>query len=192
MPMCFTLHYDDRIVDIDDKSGDVAATPGVGWMYFDSSIQPGHRIPVPSYSPRPAGLGLRQFKGYLDTDGRLKTEPGGSAGIRLWANDPEYNLTRLQYKVTAELTDTLGRPVEFHSFYFDAPRADVESNLVDYMPAPHQKYGRGPASYLRGGEFNDVGQLVLQNDDGSLVDPITPSPGVLFIVNNGDGTATIG
>lgn len=192
MPMCFTLHYDDRVNDVDDTAGDVAATPGIGWMYFDSVIRTGYRIPVPSYSPRPAGLGLRRFKGYLDTDGRLKTRPGGEVGIRLWANDPEYNLPRLQYKVSAELTDTLGNPLDFHPFYFDAPVADIEKNLVEYMPWPDQKYGRGPASRLVAGFFSDDGDLILRNDDGSTVDPITPAPGVLFIINNEDGTATIG
>lgn len=192
MPMCFTLHYDDRVNDIDDTSGDVAATPGVGWIYFDTTLETGVRIPVESYSPRPTGLGIRRFKGYLDTDGRLKSRPGGDTGVRLWANDPEYNLPRLQYKVSAELTDLLGRPVDFQPFYFDAPVADIEKSLVSYMPRPGQKFGRGPASYLLGGVFDDNGRLVLINDNGSRTSPIEPANGVLVFVDNGDGTWSVG
>ena len=191
MPLNFTLHYDDRINDIDDKVGDVATTPGVGPIYFEPTILPGYRIPDLTASPRPLGITTRVFEGYLDTDGRLKNERGGETGMRLWANDPAWNLSRFQYRVTAQLADLFGRPIDWQPFYFDAPVVDMVKYLTDYMPRPGQKFGRGPASYLQSGEFNEDGDLVLTNDDGSLVGPITPAPGVVFVIDNGDGSATI-
>ena len=83
MPLNFTLRYADRVNDIDDTTGDVAATPGVGPVYFDTTILPGYRIPDLLSSP-PTGLATRRFSGYLDTDGLLKKERGGEEGVRLW------------------------------------------------------------------------------------------------------------
>ena len=192
MPLNFTVTYSDRINDTEDTSGDIAATVVTGPVYFEPTLLPGQRIPDPDYPTRPTGLALRTFAGFLDTDGILKAAPGGEAGVRLWANDPNWELPRLQYKVRAELTDLLGNPVRWHAFNFDAPVADIEKDLTEYMPLPGQKFGRGPASYLQGGSFNGDGDLVLANDDGSYVDPITPADGVLFILDNADGTVTIG
>lgn len=188
MPLNFTLHYDDRINDIDDKVGDVAVTPGVGPIYFEPTILPGYRIPDLTASPRPLGITARRFEGYLDTDGRLKNERGGETGMRLWANDPAWNLPRFQYRVTAQLADLFGRPVDWQPFYFDAPGADLEVYLSAYMPKPGQKFGRGPGAWkIVGGDIAD-GELTLTNEDGTTVGPIAIPNGVTVLVDNGDGT----
>jgi len=168
----FTLEYDDLVNDVDDTAGDVGTTPGVGPMYFTTLFPRGARIPVADFSPRPSGIGLRTFTGYLDTDGRLKNEAGGTAGLRLWANDPDFNLDRFQYRVSAELTDQLGRPVDFHGFNFDAPSEDVIRYLTDEMPKPGQKFGRGRPGFGIG-ELDVVdGELVITREDGVELDPI--------------------
>ena len=192
MPLSFTVTYSDRINDTGDVSGDVAATIVTGPMYFEPCLLPGQRIPDPDYPSRPTGLAMRTFTGFLDTDGILKTEAGGEEGVRLWANDPAWELDRLQYRVRADLTDSLGQSVRWASFNFDAPVADITKDLTYYMPRPGQKFGRGPASYLTGGTFNSDGDLVLHNDNGSDVNPITPADGVLFFIDNGDGTVSVG
>lgn len=193
MPINFTVNYDDRVNDADDTSGDVAAAVVTGPMYFIPSVLPGYRIPDLHSLTRPTGLAVRAFAGYLDTDGRLRTRQGGDVGVRLWANDPDWELPRLQYQVRAELTDQLGRPVPWAAFYFDAPGADVEINLVDYMPKPGQKFGRGPgAPRIRSGSFNDDGDLVLENADGTTIDPITLPSVAVALVDNGDGTWSVG
>lgn len=192
MPLCFTVTYSDRINDTEDTSGDIAATVVTGPVYFEPCLLPGQRIPDPDYPSRPTGLALRTFAGFLDTDGLLKSEAGGEEGVRLWANDPNWGIARLQYRVRAELTDLLGNPVRWHSFNFDAPVADLTKDLTEYMPLPGQKFGRGPATHITGGAFNDDGSLVLDNDDGSTTTPIIPADGTLLLVDNGDGTVSVG
>ena len=193
MPLNFRLFYDDRINDVDDVTEDVAAGVVTGPMYFEPTLLPGQRIPDPDYPSRPTGLAMRTFSGFLDTDGQLKVEPGGELGVSLWANDPAWNLPRLQYRVRAELTDLYGKPVRWHSFSFDAPATTADRNLVQYMPLPGQKYARGPGAWnIVSGSFDEDGNLVLVNDDGSSVAPIAPlDDGTLVFVDNGDGTVSV-
>ena len=193
MPLNFTVTYSDRINDTEDVSGDVSAAIVTGPMFFEPRLLPGQRIPDPDYPSRPTGLALRTFTGYLDTDGLLKTEPGGEEGLRVWANDPNWNLPRLQYRVRAELTDLYGKPVRWHSFSFDAPATTADRNLVQYMPLPGQKFGRGPGAYnITGGSFDEDGNLVLVNSDGSALQPIAPvDDGTLIFVDNSDGTVSV-
>lgn len=189
----FTLHYDDRVTDMDDTSGDRGTTPGIGPVWFETCFPAGARIPVADYtSSRPAGIGPRVFDAYLDTDGRLKNKRGGTPGVRLWGNDPRFMATRFQYRVRAKLADALGRPVEFQPFYFDAPDHDMVRYLTDLMPRPGQSFGRGPATYLIDGWFNEDGELILENDDESLTSPITPADGSLFFVDNSNGSVSVG
>ena len=170
MPLSFTLTYSDRINDVDDVSGDVDAQVVTGPVYIEPCLLPGQRIPDPDYPSRPTGLALRTFAGFLDTDGLLKSAAGGEEGVRLWANDPAWNLPRLQYRVRAELTDLLGRPVRWHATNFDAPTEDIEVDLTRELPLPGQKYGRGrPGFGLARGtgvDINGSGQLVFVREDG--------------------------
>ncbi len=177
MPLSFTLTYSDRINDVDDVSGDVDAQVVTGPVYIEPCLLPGQRIPDPDYPSRPTGLGLRTFTGYLDTDGVLKTEAGGEEGLRVWANDPNWNLPRLQYRVRAELTDLLGRPVRWHAMHFDAPTEDIEVDLTRELPLPGQKYGRGRPGFGlakdAGVDINGSGQLVLVREDGYELGAVT-------------------
>ena len=193
MPLSFRLFYDDRVNDVTDTVDEVAAVAVSGPVYFEPTLLPGQRIPDPDYPSRPTGLAMRTFSGFLDTDGQLKVEPGGELGVSLWANDPAWNLPRLQYRVRAELTDLLGRPVRWHTFHFDAPADDTDRNLIHYMPLPGQKFGRGPGAWnIVSGSFDEDGNLVLVNDDGSSVAPIAPlDDGTLVFVDNGDGTVSV-
>ncbi len=176
MPLCFPLVYSDRINDVDDVTGDTAAQVVTGPVYIEPCLLPGQRIPDPDYPSRPTGLALRTFTGYLDTDGLLKTEPGGEEGLRVWANDPNWNLPRLQYRVRAELTDLLGRPVRWHALNFDAPTEDIEVDLTLELPVPGQKFGRGRPGFglaRDGVSVNGSGQMVLTREDGYNLDPVT-------------------
>lgn len=176
MPLNFTVRYRDRVNDVDDAAGDVAETPGVGWIYFDLNTEPGARIPVRDFAPEPRGLGVRTFTGYLDTDGLLKHEPGGEEGLRLWANDPAFDVARLQYRVRAELTDLLGRPLRLAPFYFDAPTTDTTVYLALEMPRPGLKFNRGRPGFgfaRDGATVNEDGQLVLTREDGQPLGAVT-------------------
>ncbi len=193
MPMNFRLFYDDRVNDIDDTAGEIAATATSGPVYFEPALSPGQRIPDPEYPSRPTGLAMRTFTGFLDTDGRLKATAGGELGVSLWANDPAWGLPRLQYRVRAELTDLFGNPVRWHSFSFDAPGDENDRNLIQYMPLPGQKFGRGPGAWnIVSGEFDEDGALLLTNSDGGTLDPIVLLDGALVLIENEDGSVSVG
>lgn len=189
MPRQFTMLHRDQANDITDTSGDVGLTGVTGPLLFVPTFKPGSRLPTSDGTVCP-----REFPAYLDTDGRLKPARGGVDGIRLWANDPEFGIERFQYHVRAPegLTDLLGHPVPWLDFYFDAPGVDGVRYLNAYVPRPGQKFGRGPgAPGLSGGSFNDS-DLLLQNADGSTLTPIGVPSGIVVLINNGDGTGTIG
>ena len=190
----FTLEYDGLTNDVDDTTGDVGAATLVGPMYFTTTLLPGVHIPVSDYSPRPSGITTRTFEGYLDADGRLKNAAGGTPGLRLWANDPQFGLDRFQYRVTADLTDQLGREVKWNAFNFDAPSVDEVRYLTSYMPQPGQKFGRGVGAWpLSGGSINvESHQVTFQNADGSYLSPIAIPDGYTVMVDNGDGTWSVG
>jgi hypothetical protein len=174
MPIQFTAIYDDLVNDNTDSSGDISAVPSMGPVYFVPTLLPGYRIPALTNLPRPAGIGIRAFEGFIDTDGRLKSAPGGDIGVRLWANDPDWNLPRLQYQVRAELTDGFGIPVPWNAFYFDAPDADLNIDLGRELPPPGQKFGRGRSGFGVGGlGVTGEGQLQLSREDGLILGSVT-------------------
>ncbi len=177
MPLSFTLVYSDRVNDVDDTSGDIDAQVVTGPLYFTPRLLPGQRIPDPEYPTRPTGLALRTFTGFLDTDGVLKAEPGGQEGVRLWANDPNWNLPRLAYQVRAELTDLLGRPVRWHGVDFDAPTEDITVDLTLELPLPGQKFGRGRPGFGlskdSGIDISETNQLVFIREDGYELGAVT-------------------
>jgi hypothetical protein len=176
MPLNFTVTYDDRTNDNTDVTGDIAAVAATGPVYFIPTIPTGYRIPDAAYLPRPTGLSVRAFPAFLDADGQLKPEAGGTVGVRLWANDPSWGLPRMQYQVRATLTDHLGEPVPWATFYFDAPSEDIEVKLALEMPLPGQKFARGRPGFglARDGlDINGSGQLVFSREDGYELDPVT-------------------
>lgn len=192
MPLNFTVHYDDRANDIDDVSGDIDSTALIGPVYFIPGFTPGARVPAPEYDPRSTGFAFRAFAGYIDTDGRLKNERGGTPGVRLWANDPVFELERLQYQVRADLTDSRGRRIPFTPFYFNAPDEDKVVDLARHMPRPGQSFGRGPDAWqLVGAEFDPAGDIVFINEDGSTLSPIELADDTIMVVDNGDGTLSV-
>lgn len=136
MPINFTVNYDALTNNIRDADGDINATPVYGPMWFSPSVEA--ELYVGTYTPRPTGVTLRRFDGYIDIDGRLKNKPNGTPGVRLWANDPIFGLPppgdtqkrSLHYQVSAELTDQRGRTIQFVSFKFEAPATDTTINLV--------------------------------------------------------------
>ncbi len=174
MPINFTVTWDDLTNDVDDTTSDIGEAPVIGWMYFTTQIADGAVILAAGHTPRPAGFQPRTFSGYLDSDGQLKNKPGGSVGARLWANDPIFGLTRLQYYVTASLSDALGRAINFQPFAFDAPSTDSTVNLTQVMPLPGQDFSRGPNAYdMTGLSINGSNQFVFEREDGFTLPPVT-------------------
>jgi hypothetical protein len=107
MPVNFTLKGRGWTNDVDDASGDIGRTSVTGWFMFTPQLN--RPVNSPDDTPDPSNYWLRDFKGFMDSDGQLKNAPGGTVGVRLWANDPLFNLARLPYRIDAELTDPIGR-----------------------------------------------------------------------------------
>ena len=131
----FTVHYDQFAsrTDSDDAGLDADLIPLVGTVVFTAATLDGRPVMAPTLSPRPAGLKFRPFIGHIDSDGRLKSAPGGTVGVRLWANDPKFNLDRLVYRVTFNLMTEAGERLNVEGGVFDAPTEDVSVNLASVL-----------------------------------------------------------
>lgn len=165
--MNFTVTYENLTNDVDSPGGDTAAVACIGPMYFIPSIQDGGIIPALQHLPRAAGMSVRAFTAYMDIDGRLRAEAGGELGVRLWANDPDWQLERFAYQVRADLTDPLGRPIPFTPFQFDAPKEDRVVPLELEIPRPGQKFTRGrPAVDISSFRLTGDKMMVLTREDG--------------------------
>lgn len=131
----FTVEYDlfSSQTDSTDVGIDADLVPLIGTVTFTPQVTDDKAVLAPSYTPRPAGFKLMPFVGYLDSDGQLKSAPGGEVGVRLWANDPVLELDRLTYKVDFNLRTSLGAPVTVDGGYFEAPATDGTINLTDVL-----------------------------------------------------------
>jgi hypothetical protein len=136
----WTLVHSGLTNDESDSVGDAAEIAVTGWLYFVAQIPEGQPALAPGQSSTGASYWVRTFKGYLDTDGVLKNAPGGTPGIRLWANDPaKLNLEDpgLPYLVFAP--DDLranGKIIKFDPFVFYAPNADITKKFSELQPVP--------------------------------------------------------
>lgn len=131
----FTVTYDLLTNESLPTSGeDVGTEALVGYVHFTPQFTDSHAILAQDYSPRPAGLRPRTFTGYLDSDGRLRSERGADdIGVRLWANDPVLELSKLVYKVEFDLTTPMGEKVRVDGGYFEAPSTDTTVNLTNVL-----------------------------------------------------------
>jgi hypothetical protein len=132
MPINCTLTYRHLANDTEDTSGDIGTIPAIGPVYAEAQFADG----AAALGSDATGYTIRRFEGYLDTDGILKNKPGGTAGMRVWANDPLFNLTRLPYTVTFDLYDALGRRIALNGATFDAPSTDTTVPLANVLPVP--------------------------------------------------------
>ena len=128
----FTLNYDAFTSgdDTTDSGIDVDIIPLIGTVTATPQFVDDRPALATGYSPRPAGFTIRAFSGYIDVDGQLKASVGGPVGMRLWANDPVFGLTRLVYRIDFDLTTPLGEPVKVQGGYFEAPSEDDIVNLA--------------------------------------------------------------
>lgn len=131
----FTVNFDlfASQTDSSDSGVDADIVPLIGTVTFTPLTTDNRPILAPTYTPRPAGFKVLPFTGYLDVDGRLKSERSGATGVRLWANDPVLKLNTLNYKVEFDLRTPLGERVKVDPGYFTAPSTDVSVQLADVL-----------------------------------------------------------
>lgn len=182
MPINFTLVHNGFTNDEADTAGDVDAIAVTGWLNFVAQLPEGMPALAPTEGESGTSFWVRTFYGYLDTDGVLKNKPGtdgGTSGVRIWANDPAFNLENLPYLVHAPKDlRANGKIVKFKPFIFNAPAADIEVRFSDIQPVPSatgQGLQRGPRGHTPW--FVPVPgtdpQLYQQMDpDGPVGDPI--------------------
>jgi hypothetical protein len=133
----FTVNYDlfASQTDSSDSGIDADIVPLIGTVKFSPLTTDNRPVLAPTYSPRPAGFKLQAFTGYVDVDGRLKSERSGAIGVRLWANDPVLKLNSLNYKVEFDLRTPLGERVKVDPGYFTAPSTDIVMQLAEVLQA---------------------------------------------------------
>ena len=172
--------------DTDDAGVDADHIALVGDVYFEPVLRNHNPIMATGHTP-PAGFTIRTISGFIDSDGILYSERGGSEGVRLWANDPVLALPSLTYRVTFNLTTPLGEKVRVDGGYFAAPNDDRVVNLVDVLQS-NSSLG-GPRIVT--GQFSD-GAVIFENEDGSFVQAIDIPAGTLVFTDNGDSTWSVG
>lgn len=118
-----------------DAGSDADIVPLVGTVTFVPQLRDNKPLLATGFTPRKAGLRVRPFVGYLDTDGQLKASPGGSVGVRLWANDPVLNAENLYYAVKFNVATQAGQKVRVEGGTFEAPSTDTTVNLTDVLTA---------------------------------------------------------
>ena len=116
------------------------------------------------------------------------------AEVRLLADTALLDLDQpLFYNVAFTEVIFNGAPGRIKPFRFQAPSYDTEVSLISVMPPPGLTSGVGiNAPMLSGAEFDESGDLVFVNADGSLLTPIEIPSGTLVFTDNGDGTWSAG
>jgi hypothetical protein len=116
------------------------------------------------------------------------------AAVRLLADTALLDLDLpLFYNVAFTEVIFNGAPGRIKPFTFQAPTYDTEVSLISVMPPPGLTSGVGiNAPMLSGAEFDENGDLVFTNADGSLLDPIEIPSGTVIFIDNEDGTWSVG
>ena len=209
----FTVQYDLYASQSDsaDTGVDADIVPLMGEVRFTPLTTDDKAVQAPTYSPRPAGIKLLPFFGYMDSDGQLKAGPGGAVGVRLWANDPVLGLsTGLTYRVDFDLRTPVGKKVTVDGGYFSAPSVDGTVNLADVLTStgsPVVGLGGGGDNIVYAQEIVDsttVGRALITAASAAAVQAVaaptatavktaayTASPGQLVLADATSGGFTV-
>jgi hypothetical protein len=120
----------------------------------------------------------------------LKASLGGVVGVRLPARDPIMDLDNLFYRVDFNVRTPAGEPVRVDPGFFEAPIVDIAVELAEAMLSTLAAAAAAPR--ISGGTFNEGGDVVFENADGSTLRPIPIPEGYLVFVDNGDSTWSVG
>lgn len=147
----FTVSGGLYVSDADDIEDDIGAQPLTGTVKFTPEFPLKRPAALAhTYSP-PSAIVPREFTYVIDTDGVLKNTHGGTAGVRLWANDPVLRLASLVYRITFVVTDLVGNPVAVQGGTFYAPTYDKVMYLTSLLDIPGAKGTNGLDRWIDGG-----------------------------------------
>jgi hypothetical protein len=156
----FTVEFD-ALANRQSTGGlDSAVQALVGTVTFTPVMADDKPIMAPLYDPRAAGFKFLPTSGYIDSDGRLRDERSGSIGVRLWANDPVFNLDKLVYRVSFSLSTAVGLDVPVEGGFFEAPAEDETVNLSEVLES--STAGSAPAVYELGDVASAFGTSLVQ------------------------------
>lgn len=174
--------------DWSDIGDDADETPLNGWMTFVPQMEGDGFVVTADYDP-PAGILTDSIFGYVE-NGELKATKGGPVGVRLPANDPVLQLADpWVYRVKFDLRTPAGRPVKISDRFLLAPTSDVTVQLAEVLASSLSSAAAAPR--LSGGSFSG-GTVTFENEDGSVLAPISIPGGVVVFVDNGDSTWSVG
>ena len=130
----------------------------------------------------------------IASDGSLVHATMGEGNVLVPDSDPivlvaSNGLAVVNFQYRFQLEQPVGNAWQAVThFWFDAPINGVTVDLADVVPVAGTDRFRGPRADVVSGYFDDDGDLVLVNVDGSYTTGIIPLDGVLVWVDNSDGT----
>lgn len=193
MAIKFTLDHDHTY------EGDDGEEQLVGWIHCSVTTKAGDfRSGVSGGNPKTVKLPRRS--GWLAADGHLYKDATSGQPFRLVANDPEFNLDHLTYKIEFELTTLLGEPVEVPYTYFPAPSTDTTAYITRFLRDPGQTVMEVRAKLYAEDiiDLSDYGRSVLTGESpvavGSIItvdSSVDASPGEAVFADATDGGFTV-
>jgi hypothetical protein len=142
--------------------------------------------------------------GGFNAGGNMKAATLGALNVLTVSSNPmlltgsNLGFSGLQYTVkfqkplAASSGAGIGAWETITSFAFTPGLGGTTLDLKDHLPAISTSRQRGPINRITGGTFDGSDDLQVTNLDGSQSTPIAIPAGSAWIVDNGDGTATIG
>lgn len=177
-----------------DGTFDPALSPVTGTITFTPVVLQGDVLLAVNADPRPLGIVAAPISGIIDSDGRVKLYPEFAAPIDP-AADPEQRVARdggyeyepvrlladtpllqlksdLYYRVTFSGIKFRGRAGQINPFVFQAPKSDVELNLISVARQPGQPASGQTVVRPTGVRVDDDGNVVFQFNGVDIPDPL--------------------
>lgn len=151
----FTVSGGLYTTDLDDITGDIGEQPLTGTVKFTPEFPKRNAALAIGYDP-PSAIIPREFNYVIDTDGVLKNVAGGTDYVRLWANDPLLRLATLAYRISFNVTDLVGNPVNVPGGTFWAPPVDKILYLTSLLGIPGIKGTTGLDRFIDGGNASST------------------------------------
>lgn len=187
-----------------DGSFDSHLAPVTGTITFTPVVLVGDVMLAVDADPRPLGIVAAPISGVIDTDGRVKLYPEPAVGVdpaaepglardggyeyepvRLLADTPLLQLkSNLFYRVTFSGIKFRGRAGTISPFTFQAPKSDIELNLIRVARQPGQPASGQTVVRPTGVRVDDDGNVVFQFNGVDIPDPLP-----LTIQGGGGGVA---
>lgn len=177
-----------------DGTFDPALAPVTGTITFTPVVLQGDVLLAVDADPRPLGIVAAPISGIIDSDGRVKLYPEFAAPVDP-AADPSQRIARdggyeyepvrllsdtpllqlksdLYYRVTFSGIKFRGRAGTINPFVFQAPKSDIELNLIKVARQPGQPASGQTVIRPTGVRLDGDGNVVFQFNGIDIPDPL--------------------